>query len=147
MSLLAKIAAMSCAMSFGLRGLGALAIITILSGCASALAASDVPYVGEIINAGERAGDMSPAQIWAIVACASFACFVLLGWGVFHIGTTIQTKLATLEEQNRTTQSQLGTLTASKGGPCSASDAIHALVNTARTEIEQTGIRVRRGIE
>lgn len=137
-----KIAALFVIRRAGLRLIPAFACAAILSACNVAVAAGDVPYVDKALAAGDHAGGMTPASIWALVAIAMFACVVLLGWGAFTIGTKIQTSLATLEAQNTAMKEQVSAL-ATMRGQCTAGDAMHGLLNAARTELEKTGRLIR----
>lgn len=127
-----KVALMIRGQVIGLRLLNIFAVIALMSSTAFAV---DVAQVGEALDAGTKAGEMSPAAIWATVAIVSFACMIGLGWCVFTIGTKLQTTMATMA-------ADLATI---KENRAHGAEAMNALLNTARTELERTGILLRGG--
>ncbi len=129
-----KIGLLIRAQCIGFRALPVFAFIAL---SASVGMAVDIAQVNDALDAGSKAGEMTPSAIWATVAIAAFICMILLGWGVFTIGTRLQTTMATMAADLasiKDTRSQ-----------CPASEHMHTLLNAARTEIERTGAIVSGG--
>jgi hypothetical protein len=103
----------------------------VISWSATIVCATEIPYAADAIATGKAAGGLDPASIWAIVAIAMFAVMIALGYGVFTIGTKLQTALAVLSADVKAR------------GNCQMSETVNALVSTARTEIELCGRRMR----
>lgn len=118
-------------MRWRLNGYRAMRIAAVISWSATVVCATEIPYAADAIATGKAAGALDPASIWAIVAVAMFGCMIALGWGVFTIGTKLQTTLAVMAADIKAK------------GNCQTAEVVNALVNTARTEIELCGQRMR----
>ena len=108
-------------------------VTAVVAWTATVACAAEIPYAHDAIAVGKSAGAMDTASVWATVACAMFACMIALGYGVFTIGTKLQTSLAVLAADVKAR------------GNCQMAEGVNSLVHVARTEIEECGKRMRQG--